>query len=88
MRGKVPRRKKHWQGFIQPQDNTFYSDITHGPPDDDTNPNRSPTQVVINAVEMVIWVMLWLPATGLPFHDDNEIIIIGRDNETMIYRVM
>jgi hypothetical protein len=61
-------------GFIQPQDNTFYSDTTHGPPDDDIPPRRSPTQAVISAFRMVFRVILWLPATGL-FRDDNEIFI-------------
>jgi hypothetical protein len=42
--------------------------------DNDTNPNRSPTQAVMSAFGMVIWVILWLSASGLSFHDDNEII--------------
>jgi hypothetical protein len=43
--------------------------------DNDTNPNRSPTQAVISAFQMVIWVILWLSATGFLFRDDNEIFI-------------
>jgi hypothetical protein len=51
-------------------------------------PKRPPTQAVISAFGMVIWVLLWLPAAGLSFHDDNEIIIIGRAGEAKIYRFM
>jgi hypothetical protein len=42
---------------------------------DDIPSQRSPTQAVISAFWMVIWVILWLSATGFLFRDDNEIFI-------------
>jgi hypothetical protein len=62
-------------GATGARENTLFGDHNYRSPDNDTNPNRSPSQVVISAFGMVIWVILWLSATGFLFRDDNEIFI-------------
>ena len=45
-------------------------------PDDDTNPNRSPSQMVISALQMVIWVIFWDSVWGFQLLYDDEIFIV------------
>ena len=37
-------------------------------------PNRSPSQAVISAFRMVIWVIFWLSMKGFLLRDNEEII--------------
>jgi hypothetical protein len=38
-------------------------------------PKRSPSQAVISAFQMVIWVIFWLYVYGFPILGDDEIFI-------------
>ena len=71
--------------FRQSRENTLVGELDIV---DDITSQRSPSQAVLSAFGLVFWVILWLPTAGLSFHDDNEIIIIGREDEAKIYRVM
>jgi hypothetical protein len=64
-RVKVSFEVDAWLGMVEPPWKRLMT----------PTPNRSPTQVVIRAFQMVIWVILWLSATGFLFRDDNEIFI-------------